>query len=136
MLICGSCHCGNISFKLNWEPEPTEIPARACTCSFCVKHGGAWTSCPTGSVAVAVRQSSAVSRYGFGTKTAEFHVCATCGVVPIVTSRIGGNFYAVVNVNAFENVDSHPSCGERQQRSTPRTRRHVSPAVPATGYPA
>jgi hypothetical protein len=25
--------------------------------------------------------------------------------VPIVTSRIGGNLYAVVNVNAFENVD-------------------------------
>lgn len=105
MLISGSCHCGNISFKLNWEPEPTEIPARACTCSFCTKHGGVWTSCPTGSVAVTVRQRSAVSRYSFGTKTAEFHVCAMCGVVPIVTSRIRGNLYAVVSVNAFESID-------------------------------
>ncbi len=46
-----------------------------------------------------------MSRYSFGTRTADFHVCAMCGVVPIVTSRIGGNLYAVVSVNAFESVD-------------------------------
>jgi hypothetical protein len=44
MLISGRCHCGNISFALDWQPEPSEIPARACTCSFCAKHGGVWTS--------------------------------------------------------------------------------------------
>jgi hypothetical protein len=54
---------------------------------------------------VAVRNPAAVSPYSFGTKTAEFHVCSTCGIVPVVTSRIGGNLYAVVSVNAFENVD-------------------------------
>jgi hypothetical protein len=42
MLINGRCHCGNISFKLTWEPEPKEITARACNCSFCTKHGGVW----------------------------------------------------------------------------------------------
>ena len=105
MFISGSCHCGNISFKLNWTPEPTEIPARACTCSFCTKHGGVWTSCPTGSVTVKVREPTSVSRYSFGTKTAEFHVCATCGAVPIVTSVIEGKLFAVVSVNAFENID-------------------------------
>jgi len=46
-----------------------------------------------------------VSTYAFGTKTAEFHVCTACGVVPVVTSRIDGRLYAVVSVNAFENVD-------------------------------
>ena len=105
MFISGSCHCGNISFKLNWTPEPAEIPARACTCSFCTKHGGVWTSCPTGSVSVKVRTPTSVSRYSFGTKTAEFHVCATCGAVPIVTSLIEGKLYTVVSVNAFENID-------------------------------
>lgn len=105
MLISGSCHCGNISFKLDWLPEPVEIPARACTCSFCIKHGGVWTSCRTGSLAVTVRNPAAVSRYGFGTRTAEFHVCSVCGIVPVVTSLIDGNLYAVVSVNAFENFD-------------------------------
>ena len=108
MLISGSCHCGNISFALNWAPEPSEIPARACTCSFCTKHGGVWTSCPTGSLKVTVRDSSLVSKYAFGTRTAEFHTCARCGIVPVVTSRIDDHLYAVVSVNAFEGIDLLP----------------------------
>jgi hypothetical protein len=106
MLISGACHCGNISFNLDWQPEPNEIPARACSCSFCTKHGGVWTSCPTGSLTVRIKDSKRTSTYAFGTKTAEFHVCSTCGIVPVVTSTIDGHVYAVVSVNAFENIDS------------------------------
>jgi len=106
MLIAGKCHCGNISFALDWKPAPTEIPARACTCTFCAKHGGVWTSCPAGSLDVAVKDAASVSRYAFGTKTATFHVCAKCGAVPVVTSEIDGRLYAVVNVNTFEGVDA------------------------------
>ena len=105
MRISGSCHCGNITFSLDWTPEPAEIPARACSCSFCLKHGGLWTSCPTGSLRITIRQPALVSRYSFGTRTAEFHVCSSCGVVPVVTSRIDGRLYAVVSVNAFQDVD-------------------------------
>jgi hypothetical protein len=104
MLITGRCHCGNISFTLSWEPEPAEIPARACSCSFCTKHGGVWTSCPTGSLKVTVEEPSLVSHYAFGTKTAQFHICSRCGTVPVVTSEIDGSRYAVVNVNTFEGV--------------------------------
>jgi len=105
MLINGRCHCGNISFQLTWEPEPKEIPARACDCSFCTKHGGVWTSCSSGSLKVTVEDLSRVSRYSFGTKTAQFHTCSRCGVVPVVTSEIDGHTYAVVSVKAFEGVD-------------------------------
>jgi hypothetical protein len=105
MLISGKCHCGNISFALDWKPEPSEIPARACTCSFCAKHGGVWTSCPTGSLKVTVGDPSLVSRYAFGSETAEFHICSRCGIVPMVTSRIDDRLYAVVSVNAFEGVE-------------------------------
>lgn len=105
MLIQGSCHCRNIQFTLTWEPEPSEIPARACTCSFCTKHGGVWTSCPTGTLRVMVRDPSQVSRYAFDTRTAHFHICRTCGIVPVVTSEIEGRLYAVVSVNAFDGVD-------------------------------
>jgi hypothetical protein len=106
MLIHGKCHCGNISFVLTWEPDPVEIPARACTCTFCAKHGGVWTSNPRGALKVMVKDPALVSKYEFGTKTAEFQICARCGVVPVVTSRIDGHLYAVVSVNAFEGVES------------------------------
>jgi hypothetical protein len=105
MLIRGACHCGNIRFTLSWEPDPAEIPARACTCSFCRKHGGVWTSNPKGALRIAVADRARTSIYAFGTHTADFHVCARCGVVPVVTSEIEGRRYAVVSVNAFDNVD-------------------------------
>ena len=103
MLIQGGCHCGNISFELDWKAD--HVAARACDCSFCVKHGGLWTSSPAASLEVKVRKPSLVSRYSFGTRTAVFHICSGCGVTPVATSEIDGQLYAVVNVNAFNGVD-------------------------------
>ena len=128
MRIRGRCHCGNISFVLDWNPEPSEIPARACGCSFCVKHGGVWTSCPTGTLAVTLGDPTRVSTYEFGTHTAQFHVCATCGVPPVVTSRIDGRLYAVVNVNTFEDVASallkrSPASFDREDEASRLARR-------------
>jgi hypothetical protein len=108
MLISGSCHCGNISFSLEWPGESPEIPARACGCSFCIKHGGVWTSNPSSLLVVNVANAALVSKYSFETKTAHFHVCSHCGVVPLVTCELDTRLYAVVNVNAFQSVD--PSC--------------------------
>ena len=105
MLINGSCHCGNIKFNLTWDPDPVEIPARACGCSFCVKHGGVWTSNPNGALRIDVTDAAAVSRYSFESHTAVFHICARCGVVPVVTSEIDGHLYAVVSVNACNGVE-------------------------------
>ena len=105
MLVQGKCHCGNISFTLDWEGDPPEIPARACGCTFCVKHGGVWTSNPKGRLTVGIRDPARANKYEFGTRTATFNVCAQCGSVPFVTSEIDGRLYAVVNVNMFDNVD-------------------------------
>lgn len=105
MLIRGKCHCGNIAFSLTWEPDPAQIPARACGCSFCTKHGGVWTSNPKGALEVTIQDPSLVSRYAFGTRTADFHICSRCGIVPVVTSTIDGRLYAVVSVNALEGID-------------------------------
>ena len=105
MDISGSCHCGNVSFTLDWPEDVAEIPARACGCSFCVKHGGVWTSHPRATLRARVTDAGAVARYVFGTETASFLVCAHCGVAPLVTSQIEGATFAVVNVNSFDNVD-------------------------------
>ena len=105
MRITGKCHCGNIAFGLEWDAEPPAIPARACGCSFCAKHGGVWTSDPKARLTVAIRDASLVSKYAFGSRTATFHVCSRCGIVPVVTSEIANHLYAVVNVGAMENID-------------------------------
>lgn len=105
MVVNGKCHCGNIAFELAWQAATPGIAARACGCSFCVKHGGLWTSRPDARLSVTVRDAALVSKYAFATRTATFHVCARCGAVPLVTSAIAGHLYAVVNVNTFENVD-------------------------------
>ena len=110
----GSCHCGNVAFSLDW-PDGAELPARACGCSFCVKHGGVWTSHPAAKLAARVERPESVASYQFGTKTATFHTCTRCGVVPFVTSLVEGRTYAVVNVNAFDAFD--------------RSRLRVSPAT-------
>lgn len=105
MQIHAACHCRNIRFTLDWPDEPPSIPARQCTCTFCLKHGGVWTATPAGRLRVQVQDPDRVSHYAFGTRTADFHVCAVCGAVPVVTSEIDGRRYAVVNVNCFEDVD-------------------------------
>ena len=105
MHITGKCHCGNIAFELDWEGDRPDIPARACGCSFCCKHGGVWTSNPRSALKVAIGNVSLVSKYLFGSRTATFYVCSRCGAVPIVTSEIANHLYAVVNVNVLENVD-------------------------------
>ena len=99
--INGSCHCGNIAFILQWPNADTEVPVRRCGCTFCRKHAGAWTSQRNSELSINVLDMSLVSKYGFGTKTADFYVCSVCGVVPIVLSTIDGRQYAVVNVNTL-----------------------------------
>ena len=68
-------------------------------------HGGVYTSDPSGKLDVYIRDQDLVNKYRFGTETAEFYICTRCGVVPVVSSEIEGNLYAVVNVSTFQNVN-------------------------------
>jgi len=140
MPIDGRCHCGNIAFTLEWPGE--EIPARACGCSFCSKHGGVWTSNPGARLRVSIGDVGLVSKYTFGTGTATFHVCSRCGAVPVATSEIENRLYAVVNVNALENVDpsrlrraSANFDGEDLESRLARRRRNWIPDVRIAGKP-
>ena len=105
MQIEGKCHCGNIRYVLGWPGDAATIKIRACSCTFCRKHGGSWTSHRAAELIAKVDDASLVSKYSFGTGTADFHVCSRCGAVPFVTSTIDDHLYAVVNVNTLEGVD-------------------------------
>ena len=103
--IHASCHCGNVHVRLDWPGSGQAIPVRACSCGLCTKHRAVWTSHPDGRFYFQVADASRVRRYQFGTRTADFHVCLTCGVMPIATCAIDGTLYAVFNVNTFDDVD-------------------------------
>jgi hypothetical protein len=102
--LSGGCHCGNIRFELRWPKSESEIGIRRCGCTFCQKHGGAWISHRSSELAIELGNTSLVSKYGFGTKTADFYICSVCGVSPFVLSVINGQTYAVVNANTLEGV--------------------------------
>jgi hypothetical protein len=90
---------------LDWPHFEPPILARVCACSFCSKHGAAWTSNPRGRFFLSIADEQFASFYRFGTRTADFHLCRNCGVVPIVTCRLAGIRYAVINVRTFEDLD-------------------------------
>lgn len=139
MQIEGKCHCGNVTYALYWPHDAGAIPVRACGCTFCTKHGGVYASHRDAKLTAAIKDESLVSRYRFGTETAEFFLCTRCGVVPFVTSRIENDLYAVVNVNSFEGVDPSRFSravtdfdGETTQSRLDRRKRNWIPSVTIT----
>jgi hypothetical protein len=106
MRIEGRCHCGNIRYALEWPGDPAAIKIRECGCTFCRKHGGSWTSHRDAELVAEIGDASLVSKYNFGTATADFYVCSRCGAVPFVSSEIDDELYAVVNVNTLEGVST------------------------------
>jgi hypothetical protein len=122
--IDGKCHCGNIAYEFHWPLEGSEIPVRACSCSFCSKHGGIYTSHREAALRAVIQDQSLITKYIFATKTAEFFICSRCGAVPFVTSMIQGRLYAVVNANTFEGVDraSFQSRADDFDGETPESR--------------
>ena len=97
-------------------------------------ESAAWTSHPDGRFHLRIADKTRVTQYRFGTKTADFHVCLTCGAIPIVTCMIEGIRYAVFNVNTFDDVDRSEFVetatnfeGETTENRLARRRRNWTP---------
>jgi hypothetical protein len=135
--LTGACHCGNLAYALEW-PDGEELQLRRCACAFCTKHGGLYTSHPRAALAATVQDGRALSRYTFGTRTAEVFVCTRCGVAPWIASVIDGQTFAVVNANTFDPPPRGDGVPLRTHDSEPladrlaRRRRHWIPTVAIT----
>jgi hypothetical protein len=135
MLIDGKCHCANIAFKLEWEGDPPEIPARACNCSFCVKHGGVWTSNPKARLAVAIRDASLVSKYVFASRTRPHFMsaraAAPCRWLPAKLRTISMRS----STSTFWKMSTHRGFTEPPSRSRAKMSDRVLRVERATGSP-
>jgi len=98
----GRCHCGALGFEYRTAKPVDEWPVRACQCSFCLKHGGVYTSDPAGSLRFTHRDPAAVSRYRFGQKTADFLFCSRCGGYLGAVTEEDGKLLMVINLRALD----------------------------------
>jgi len=96
--IEGGCHCGNLGFVLETRLAPHEITLRACQCGFCRAHGARCASDPDGAASIRVLDPAALSRYRFGERSADFLVCARCGVYVGAVIEHAGERRATLNV--------------------------------------
>jgi hypothetical protein len=98
----GGCHCGALGFEFRTALAPSAWSIRACQCSFCLKHGGVYTSDPAGSVRFAHREPKLMCRYRFGHKTADFVFCGRCGGYLGAVTEEEGRELAVLNIHALD----------------------------------
>ena len=134
--LTGRCHCGNIELALETSVRPEELSLRACTCSFCRRHGARTTSDPGGRVVVTVHHPEQLLCYRFGLRTADFLVCARCGIYVAGVVHEGSGCFATVNVNALDAVDrfTQPATpvtyeGESAAERAARRKARWTPAV-------
>jgi hypothetical protein len=99
--LSGTCHCGNITFDLHTGRQAREFVPRECSCGLCRKHRASWISDPEGKAHVHYKDRNLVSSYRFGHKTADFVICARCGVLMIAHCEIDGRTRAVLNIHAM-----------------------------------
>jgi hypothetical protein len=97
----GGCHCGNLAFLFEASAPLETLGLRADGCSFCRAHAPRHTSDPHGTVSISVRDVDALVRYRFGHRTADFLICARCGVYIGALMEDGGKSWFVINANAL-----------------------------------
>lgn len=102
MRMDGGCHCGRLRVSFTTDKAATELPLRACQCSFCRRHGGLTTSDPEGEIVLSVGEIPAGGWYRFGMGMTDFWVCPRCGVYVGAFVDTGGQGRAVVNVRVLE----------------------------------
>ena len=101
MSYAGQCHCGALQVQYQTGILPASWTLRACQCSFCRIHAMLSTSDPAGSLAFQSVQGSALQRYRFGSRSADFLICRTCGVyIGAICAGATGRF-GIVNVRTL-----------------------------------
>lgn len=99
--VKGVCHCGAVTVTLRLSKPAAEAPVRACQCAFCRAHGAMTVADPGGRARIAVHSEADLVRYRFDKATADFLICARCGVYAAAVLSAGGRAWATVNVRGL-----------------------------------
>lgn len=96
----GACHCGNIFVDLALANPPGSYRPRACDCDFCRKHGAAYVSDPSGGVLIGIKDPRELVKYRQGSRSADFLLCRSCGVLVAILYENDERLYATINARA------------------------------------
>ena len=99
--VTATCHCGAVELRVTLTDGLAT--ARRCDCSFCRRRGAPAVSAPLDGVTV-VRGEDHLTRYTWGTHTAQHHFCRVCGVYMYHRRRSNPNEYGV-NMYAIRGVE-------------------------------
>lgn len=115
----GGCHCGALRIAFTLQQAAADTSPRACDCDFCRKHGAAWVSDPAGRLRVRAREG-ALQTYRQGSETAQFCLCAHCGVLVIVRFTHEGRVFGAVNATCLDDGEAFaPAQAASPQRLDP-----------------
>jgi len=103
----GACHCKAIHYRFTSATALSDFSVRACDCTFCRAHGAAYISDPQGSLTLFFQDRSQVRFYRQGSNTADFILCAHCGVLVCALHSQDGE-RAVINARTLADFASLP----------------------------
>ncbi len=95
-----SCHCGAVELQIKLSDGFNT--ARRCDCSFCQKRGAPAVSVLLADLTVTRGQDN-LSKYTWGSHTAQHFFCKTCGIYTHHQRRSNPNEYGV-NLGAIAGV--------------------------------
>jgi hypothetical protein len=131
MLYEGGCHCGVMRVSVRLTKPAADMRVRSCACSFCRSHGTRTVSDPDGLAEIWATDWSCVRRYRFGSKTADYLICGSCGVYIGASCETAHGCRAVINTRclndrtAFARTAEHPDY-EGETREARLARRAVN----------
>lgn len=99
--IPGSCHCGAVEVEFATAKDLAGFHPRACDCTFCRRHGATWLSDAEGRLRISEQATGMLRDYRQGSETAQFLLCARCGVCVAVIFEEGARSFAAVNANCL-----------------------------------
>ena len=97
MKLTGGCHCRAVRFEAE---VPEEVEILDCNCSICAMTGFRHLIVPHGDFRL-LSGGEALTRYRFGTGTAEHLFCPVCGVKSFYQPRSHPEAWSV-NFNALD----------------------------------
>ena len=100
MAIRGSCHCGKVAYRLDFDP----VEAMECNCSICRRKGYLLAFAP-GDAFTLETPREALTDYMFNKHAIRHHFCSSCGCAPCAEGAGPSGPRVAVNLRCAEDFD-------------------------------